>query len=133
MRARGKLHPEPPVLGPERYLYARCSLLRVVDGDTVVLRFPLPFHVKMELDVRLLGINAPERVGADAGAGAAATAYLLELLSSADSLTAQTRRTDKYGRWLAEIWASHLGVWSNVNAAMLAAGHSVPYWPKSEA
>ena len=129
MRATGKLHPEPPALGPERYLYARVTLLRVIDGDTILLRFPLPFHVRMDLDVRLLGINAPERVGASAAAGAAATAYLTELLTSADSLTVQTRKTDKYGRWLAEIWASKAGVWSNVNTAMLTAGHAVSYWP----
>ena len=124
------LHPEPPALGPERYLYSRVTLLRVVDGDTTILRFPLPFHVRMDLDVRLLGINAPERVGESAAAGAAATGHLTLLLTYADSLTVQTRKTDKYGRWLAEIWASKAGTWSNVNAAMLAAGHAVPYWPK---
>ena len=124
------LQPQPPTPGPERYLYSRVTVLRIVDGDTVLLRFPLPFHVRMDLDVRLLGINAPERVGESAAAGAAATGHLTLLMTYADSLTVQTRKTDKYGRWLAEIWASKAGTWSNVNQAMIDAGHAVPYWPK---
>ncbi len=31
----------------------------------------------------------------------------------------------KYGRYLAEIWIEQNGVWSNVNDALVTAGHAV--------
>jgi len=34
-------------------------------------------------------------------------------------------RRGKYGRYLAEIWIEQDGVWSNVNDALVAAGHAV--------
>lgn len=123
------LQPQPPTPGPERYVYAGVTLLRTVDGDTAYFRFPLPFCLHIDLDMRLLGINAPERTGVSAAAGAAATAYLTGLLTGAESLTVQTYKTDKYGRWLAEIWALKAGAWLNINADMIASGHAVSYWP----
>lgn len=117
----------PPQPGEGRYTYADVRLIRVIDGDSVVLRFPLPFNTSRELDVRLLGIDAPERVGGSRAAGEAATAHLRRLLEESGPLIAQTHKTDRYGRYLAELWRHHEGLWRNVSAEMLAAGHAVPY------
>ena len=126
------LQPQPPALEPS-YLHFKATVTHMVDGDTADLHFPESFHMQMDARVRLLGINAPEVRGLTAVAGKAATVYLSGLLMGAESLIVQTykpREEDMYGRWLAEIWASKAGVWSNVNQAMLTAGHAVPYWPK---
>ncbi|MBB5234493.1 thermonuclease family protein [Deinococcus budaensis] len=122
-----QLSPFPPDPGADRYVYDRLQVLRVVDGDTVVLRFPLPFNVLADLDVRLLGIDAPERVGASRAAGEAAKTYLAALLDSGDALRARSHKTDRYGRYLAELWLRRGGEWHNVSLLLLEAGHASPY------
>jgi endonuclease YncB( thermonuclease family) len=42
-----------------RYWYT-CSLIRVIDGDSVELSVDLGFNVRIDITARLLGINAPE-------------------------------------------------------------------------
>lgn len=121
------LSPTPSEPGADRYTYSGVHLLRVVDGDTLLLRFPLPFNVARDLDVRLLGINSPEKVGANRGAGIAASEYLRALLGSAEALRARSHKTDRYGRYLAEVWALFGGQWVNLSLAMLDAGHATPY------
>ena len=39
----------------------RAKVVRVVDGDTVILSVDLGFRVQHEISVRLARINAPER------------------------------------------------------------------------
>ena len=110
-------------------MYVKVEFIRAKDGDTAILRIPLPFDLHIDLNMRLLGINTPEIRGPNHEAAVAATTYLTELLHGAEGLIVQTHSRDKYGRWLGEIWALRAGVWSNVNAAMLSAGHAVSYWP----
>lgn len=120
------LSPTPPEPGAE-YSYHRLHVLRVVDGDSLHIRFGLPFNVLADLDVRLLGIDAPERVGVSRAAGEAARAYLSGLLASAEGLRARSHKSDRYGRWLADLWLYREGGWHNVSLLMLAAGHARPY------
>jgi endonuclease YncB( thermonuclease family) len=96
----------------------KADLVRVIDGDTVVLRlhkefsFDIDFgfyikenlctHKSVELPFRLLGIDAPEVVGSEKAAGLASKDALEKLLRSGE-LTATTYKPDKYGRWLATI------------------------------
>lgn len=74
----------------------------VVDGDTVDLNADLGFRVWRKDRFRLYGIDTPERgqVG-----WAEATANLRLLLPLGDLVTINTYmdKTDKYGRWLAEV------------------------------
>lgn len=44
---------------PDLWTY-RASLVRVVDGDTVVMRLDLGFRTSCEQSLRLVGVNAPE-------------------------------------------------------------------------
>lgn len=117
----------PPALTPSAYIFKDPEVLRVVDGDTLIMRFPLPFNEWRDLDVRLLGLNAPEKVGATRKAGESAKAYLASLLEHAEETRAQTHKTDRYGRYLAELWVRHGADWMNVSAAMIEAGHAVSY------
>lgn len=71
-----------PALWP-RYHY-RGEVVRVVDGDTVVLSLDLGLRTYRQVAVRLAGYDAPEPFSGDEAErarGRAATAALVELLS----------------------------------------------------
>lgn len=102
------------------------TVLRVVDGDTIDLDVDLGFHIHVQQRVRLAGINAPEH-GTEAGD--AATKFLKELLfgmrtTAFQQVTIQSSkppRTEKYGRWLADVTTEH---GESVSELLLAAGHA---------
>lgn len=91
------------------------TLVRVVDGDTVILRVSKTFTMEVdfgfrikevvearksaELNFRLYGIDTPEIVGAEKVAGLQAKAELERLLFLGP-IIAQTYKQDKFGRWL---------------------------------
>lgn len=124
------LQPLPPTPGPKLYLHPKVKLIRVVDGDTVLLDFPQDFNQHSDINMRLICMNAPEIRGPNHVAAVAATGYLSGLMAGAEGLIAQTHKKDKYGRWLGELWVLRPGGWLNVSVAMLAAGHAIPYLPK---
>ena len=99
----------------------RCTLERVIDGDTVDLGVDLGFRIHVHTRFRLAGIDAPELRGETSEAGAASKIWLVEILENATLLMVKSTRGDKYGRWLADIWAD--GV--NVNEEMVALGYAV--------
>lgn len=75
------------------------TVVRWVDGDTVILKVACPFRISYEGDFRLYGIDTPER----GRMGWREAALLAEHLAPVGSI--QTVRTykdpDKYGRYLA--------------------------------
>lgn len=107
----------------------RATITRVVDGDTVEALVDLGFAVSVDQTFRLYGINAPETKGESRDDGRAATEYLRTLIAkhtgNSNTLTIQTRKDkqEKYGRYLAVLMANGI----NLNAAMVNAGHAVPY------
>lgn len=123
------------------YEYAG-TLVRVVDGDTVVLSLrrtivvdiDFGFYVKDKLSLdktaevtfRLKGVNAPEVVGENKAQGLAAKAFLTDLLVT-KPLKVVSYKTDKYGRWLADIFIAVDGAEKSVSQLMIEAGHAVPY------
>lgn len=85
-------------------------LVRVIDGDTLVVEADLGFHTRLELTVRLLGVNAPELRGRERAAGRAAREYaaqwLAERAGAAWPLVLRPtagRPVDRYGRYLAVV------------------------------
>lgn len=106
------------------------SLVRVIDGDTVVMVVDLGFTVSVNIEFRLLGINAPEMKGTSKVAGQAAKAHLEQLLAqgSLSLKSEQAPKTDKYGRWLADITVTRPdGTSFNANQQMIADGFAVAY------
>jgi endonuclease YncB( thermonuclease family) len=79
------------------------SLKRVIDADTLLLTFDVGFFTKIEAKVRLAGINAPE---AQTARGKAALAFVEKELTGA-TLVVETRKKEKYGRYLAYVYYSH--------------------------
>lgn len=101
------------------------TLVRIIDGDTVVCDLDLGWNISLRSSVRLLGINAPE--ASDHPSGDEATAYLATLVAPGDPVTVVSTKllgtTEKYGRVLASV-ESGTGV--DLSTAMLAAGHATP-------
>jgi micrococcal nuclease len=108
-------------------------LTRVVDGDTVWLDVDLGFGVHANSDFRLYGINTPEVIGATRAAGLAAKAELERLLSLG-SLRIETHKgdeSDKYGRWLANLYVRQVdGVELRVNERLVSGGFAKAYFGK---
>lgn len=107
------------------------SLLKVVDGDTCWLRIDLGFYVKIEIDVRLAGINAPEMKGSTHDAGQASKDALTKLLADANNGIIQVKSAgrDRYGRWIAKLSfvSASTGSIVDVSQAMLAGGWVAVY------
>lgn len=102
----------------------RCTLLRVVDGDTVWLNVDLGFRCHVEIDVRLAGLDAPK---ASTDAGRAARDAVVQWLTGSSELTVTTTKntTERYGRWLAVI--RRAGDPQTLNDHLVAAGHAVAW------
>lgn len=104
------------------------ELVRVIDGDTAVLRIDLgryPAKVWVEHPVRIAGLWCPEL--REPG-GVAAMEELRLMLMEAREIVVQTRKPnpgDVYGRIVAYVWAD--GV--IVAEAMIAAGHGTKEKP----
>jgi endonuclease YncB( thermonuclease family) len=99
------------------------TVVRVVDGDTVVVSIDLGFKIKIEHTLRLYGLNAPELPTPE---GKAAAEALRQKLNCADVLI-RTRKDaqEKYGRYLATIFR----VPRNINEEMVHEGYAIMYLP----
>lgn len=108
------------------YTYA-ATVVRIIDGDTLVVTIDLGFRITYTNAVRIYGINAPE---ARTPEGPAATAALAALCIVPNIIVhthapGTNAGGDKYGRWLAEV---HTLDGINIGDTMIANGHAVPYF-----
>ncbi len=103
------------------YEYA-ANLVRVVDGDTVILDVSLGFNTWLRsVRFRLARINAPEL---STPAGQEAKAWLAGLNFSA--LRIKSTKQDDYGRWIAELYlGTDPAATINVNDLLVTTGHAV--------
>lgn len=110
------------------YTY-RCAPVRVIDGDTLVIRLDLGFHIHAQETVRLYGVNTPEIFGAKAEpAGTVAKEFVEDWLEESEpgSLIFSSLKYDargKYGRALGLIMRENTG--ETLNAALIEAGKGV--------
>lgn len=83
----------------------KATILNIIDGDTLKLNIDLGFHVFIETTVRLARINTPEIVGFTAkGIDDPAKRFIMQNLPVGSVCVAEITRTEKYGRWLADIF-----------------------------
>lgn len=92
---------------PSLYTY-RCTVARVVDGDTIDLNIDLGFNVWIKERVRLYGIDTPETRTRDLiekAAGFKAKQYVEDWVKDPAGLAVRTHKDKrgKYGRTLGEI------------------------------
>lgn len=106
----------------------RCSLIRVVDADTLWLDVDLGCDTHLRLSIRLHGLNAPERGTVQ---GADATRYTSAWLADSRRLGLRTIKDtkEKFGRYLGVVYDPEQPTAPTLNEALLAAGHAVPYNP----
>lgn len=100
--------------------YNHVILLRVVDGDTVECIIDYGFTLKQIHMVRLARINAPEL---NKAGGQDAKKHLENLLISKNIKFTTYKPKDKYGRYLADVYADNL----YINQAMIDDGHATAY------
>jgi micrococcal nuclease len=107
------------------------KVVRVIDGDTLVVSFDLGFSISLEETVRLYGINAPEiskvkKTSAEYKKGMAAKKYLEELLLDKPIvITTYKDAKEKYGRYLASIEIFNVDKTTiSVTDAMVSDGHA---------
>jgi hypothetical protein len=85
-----------------RYVYD-AELLRVIDGDTLLLDIDLGFEVTKRQRTRLGDVNT---FSATSKKGRAATLFVAERLSIADRIVIHTKRADLHGRYVAHVFYS---------------------------
>ena len=103
------------------YIY-RGNVIKIVDGDTVIIQIDLGFNMSMTDSFRLYGINAPEL---STQAGKDTKVYLQGILPINSNVIVQTHKDnrEKYGRWLAKIFINDL----DVNSELVRTGHAVKF------
>lgn len=114
------------------------QVVRVVDGDTLVVRADLGFRINHELKVRLYGIDAPEARGPEREWGLLATEHLKKLIeehridddpASPPWLMAESHKnkSDSFGRWVLRLLGRG-GTAGTVDLCrkMVADGHATP-------
>ena len=85
------------------YLY-RCEVLKVIDGDTLIVHVDLGFEVIKLQRVRLAGVDAPEGKSA---AGKRAAEWVRERLARAERVVLRTEKAgDLHGRYVAHLFFS---------------------------
>ena len=110
----------------------RCTVSRVVDGDTIDVQIDLGFSVLHRARVRMLGIDTPEsrtRNKEEKVMGLAAKARLKELLKGNKIEIECSKEKGKFGRVLGIVWATDkAGNRVNVNDQLCVEVHARPYF-----
>ena len=108
----------------------KAQLTRVVDGDTIEVRFP---DGRLE-KVRYIGMNTPETYGGTECFGQKASAYNKALVADKTVwLELDVEKRDKYSRLLAYVYLDPNGD-SMVNAILVAQGYAqmATYYPQCQ-
>jgi endonuclease YncB( thermonuclease family) len=104
------------------------EVVRVIDGDTIVVRAVVWIDQVITVSVRVAGVEAPDIFRPDCAeeraAGAAAKAFV-EAFLSAGRVRLTDIRNDKYGGRVNARLANEDG--EDLGRALLAAGHAQPY------
>ena len=74
---------------------------KIIDGDTLKVRFDLGFEMEVRDTLRLRGIDCPEM---DTKEGEIAKAFVQSYIKEAQTLIVRSSRSDKYDRYLADIF-----------------------------
>ena len=117
-----------------------CTIVKVIDGDTVDVDIDLGFGVWLKKQrIRLYGIDTPESRTRDLEEkkyGLVAKAFVLAHLplGSTRTLTTVQDKTGKYGRILGKFKAydSDLDAWVNMNQWMIVKHLAVEYHGQSK-
>lgn len=106
------------------------TVLRVIDGDTAVLRIDRGFREYWEVSCRLWGANAPELATGEPGQ--ASKAWLAQRIVG-KTLFIKSEKLDKYGRPVVTLYEPEpvtIDPKLSINEEMITLGFAVPYLDK---
>lgn len=86
-------------LNNKLYIF-KAKVLRVIDGDTLEMRFDLGFHIHTVREVRLLGVDTLEQGQVNYSE---AKTFIMQTVLGED-VYVQTYQADAFGRYLADVW-----------------------------
>lgn len=95
------------------------SVVGVIDGDTLTAAVDLGFGVTTVQTLRLRALDAPE---IETAAGREAKEFLEKILPQGSSVLIRTHRSDKYDRYLADIFVNG----EHVNQKLVDEGFAIP-------
>ena len=116
----------------------RCTVVKIVDGDTVDVDIDLGFGVWMKKQrIRMFGIDTPESRTRDLEEkkyGLAAKSYLTGMLDDEAGITLKTHKDaeGKFGRILGELWRTTDYADQSINEYMIEKHHAVRYMGQSK-
>lgn len=91
------IRPEVRAKTPYTFL---ANLIRVLDGDTILVRAQLGFYIRAEVKLRLSGINAPKP---NTPEGKKAILFLKQRLAR-NNMVIESRQRGKYGRYIGYVY-----------------------------
>lgn len=100
----------------------KAELIRVIDGDTIVVMAQTQHNQFLKAHLRFQRINAPETRGADKVDGLASKKALAELLAGHDTLYLEVWALDSFRRRVAELYIDADDELINVNDALAESG-----------
>ena len=116
----------------------RCTVVKIIDGDTVDVDIDLGFGVWMKKQrIRLYGIDTPESRTRDLEEkkyGLAAKDFMTEMLDDDGGITLKTHKDKegKFGRILGELWRTTDYADQSINEYMIEKHHAVRYMGQSK-
>jgi len=116
----------------------RCTVVKIIDGDTVDVDIDLGFGVWMKKQrIRMYGIDTPEsrtRDLVEKKYGLAAKEFLTGMLDDKAGITLKTHKDKegKFGRILGELWRNTDFADQSINEYMIEKHHAVRYMGQSK-
>ena len=110
-----------------------CKIVRVIDGDSIIIDIDLGFsHWIHNESIRLYGIDTPEcrtRDAEEKAAGLLAKGFVEDALHVGGTYTLTTKEKGKFGRYLGTIYLTDK---TSINAALVKERLAVPYFGQSK-
>ena len=111
----------------------QCTIVRVVDGDTVDVDIDLGFDTWRRGErIRLYGVDTPEcrsRSATEKKAGLLAKGFVMQMLHEGGTYKLTTKEKGKFGRYLGTI---KIDGELTINAALISEHLAVPYSGQSK-
>ena len=110
-----------------------CKIVRVIDGDSILVDIDLGFDTwRCGESIRLFGVDCPEcrsRDPKEKAAGLAAKEFVKGLLHDGGTYTLTTKEKGKFGRYLGVIQLTDK---TSVNGALVKERFAVAYYGQSK-
>ena len=105
-----------------------CKIVRVIDGDSIILDIDLGFGLWIHGEsIRLYGVDTPEcrsRSATEKKAGLLAKGFVIQALHEGGTYKLTTKEKGKFGRYLGTI---KIDGELTINAALISEHLAVPY------